>query len=198
MQKKNSDTNRIHKHCLKLLKCSKKWNISGDFLTLWNSVGEEVHFSYFWWQLRRVSPFPNYSNSQIPSTPHCGKIQIFVQKFNFHGFSSDIEFDFLRKKWIYSEVDFLNKKLYFATVWLPWGVGMLGLMTSRSTFTSQNYYKCMECPCPPLLGTPLYFYFQHSIRPAVRPSNCCPSRVVNVVKLLSTHFALLLSYFLLA
>ena len=72
---------------------------------------------------------------------------------------------------------------------------MLGLMTSRSTFTTHNYYyKCMECPCPLRWLFPqlqLYFYFQHSIRPAVRPNNCsgCPSRVVNVVKLAVVFFA---------
>ena len=166
---KNSDTNRIHKHCLKLLKCSKKWNISGDFLTLWNSVGEEVHFSYFWWQLRRVSPFPTTTLILKYLPLHTVAKSKFLFKNSISMDSSPtLNLNFLRKKMTYSEVDFLNKKLYFATVCLPWGVGMLGLMTSRSTFTSQNYYKCMECPCPPLLGTPLYFYFQHSIRPAVR------------------------------
>ena len=49
---------------------------------------------------------------------HCGKIQSFVQKFNLNGFFYDIEFEFLRQKWNYLEVDFLNKQLYFATVWV--------------------------------------------------------------------------------
>ena len=49
---------------------------------------------------------------------HCGKSKVLLKKFNLNGFFYDIEFEFMRQKWNYLEVDFLNKQLYFATVWI--------------------------------------------------------------------------------
>ena len=43
------------------------------------------------------------------SSTHCGKISIFVQKFNFDEIYSNIEFEFSRQKWDYWELDFWTK-----------------------------------------------------------------------------------------
>ena len=97
----------------------KKWRQLSGFIRKLNDEGANQGFycpssssSYFGLGKETLSRFCFTQSS------HCGKIQSFVQKFNLNGFFYDIEFEFLRQKWNYLEVDFLNKQLYFATVWV--------------------------------------------------------------------------------